>query len=101
MLFRSLEKALAQAMKTVPTGAVPSEAPVDGKQYRFSPGKLKGHRERLELSATEFGKLFGVTGQTIYAWEGGSRPQKTHLPAIGALRKLTKTSAREIIAARG
>ena len=69
-----------------------------GKQLRFSPARLKRHRERLELSAAKFGQLFDVSGQTIYLWEnGGSRPGKDQLIKISQLRKLTKREAHSIV----
>ncbi len=72
----------------------------DGTQIRWSPAKLKRHRERLELSADKFGKLFGVTGQTIYNWESGTRPDRDHLFAISQLRNLSKRKALAVIAVR-
>ena len=40
---------------------------------------------------TDYGKLIGVTGQTIYNWEGEiSRPRKQQLAAIAAVRSMSK-----------
>jgi DNA-binding transcriptional regulator YiaG len=69
-------------------------------QVRWSPEKLKRHRERLELSAEKFGKLFGVSGQTIHNWEGGTRPGREHLLIISQLRKLGKREAQATIEAK-
>lgn len=67
----------------------PSKADVEGK--RFSPAGLKAHRERLGLSAADYGKLVGVTGQTVYNWENGkSRPADEQFAAVVALRELGK-----------
>ena len=77
--------------------ARPVAAPVDAAQYRFSPAKLQRHRERLDLSAEKFGRLFGVTGQTVYNWESGTRPGKDHLKMIAHLRSLTKRQAHALL----
>lgn len=70
---------------------------IDGGKIRWSPSRLKAHRERLEMSAEKFGKLFNVSGQTIYNWEGGTRPGKEHLAMIAQIRKLSKRQARAIV----
>jgi DNA-binding transcriptional regulator YiaG len=44
-----------------------AEAPSPGA--RFSAKRLRAHREKLGLSAADYGLLLGVTGQTIYNWE--------------------------------
>lgn len=70
------------------------------ENFCWSPTRLKAHRERLGLSAEKFGKLLNVSGQTIYNWEGGSRPGKEHLAAISQLRKLSKRQAHAIVDAK-
>jgi len=74
----------------------------DGKQLdlpdgaRFSPRSLKAQRKRLGLSAALYGKLVGVTGQTVYAWEHRhSRPRPTQMAAWYASRSLSKQQAME------
>jgi DNA-binding transcriptional regulator YiaG len=69
-------------------------------KVRFSAARLRRHRERLELSQIQFGRLLGVSAQTIYNWESGTRPGKEHLPAIAALRQLTKRAAHDHLAAK-
>lgn len=69
----------------------------DASKVRWSPARLKRHRERLDLSAERFGKLFGVTGQTIYNWEAGTRPAHEHLVRIAHLRNLTQHQAHVIV----
>ena len=59
-------------------------------------------RDRLGLSAERFGKLIGVTGQSIYAWEAGrSVPRAKQLEAIAALRGIGKKEVRARLAAGG
>jgi DNA-binding transcriptional regulator YiaG len=69
-----------------------SEAP--GAGTRFSAKGLAANRQRLELSAADFGRLLGVSGQSIYAWEAGkARPRAEAVTAIAALRSLGKREA--------
>lgn len=75
----------------------PVVATVEVGQVRFSPAKLRRHRERLEMSAGKFGQLFGVSAQTVYNWEAGTRPGKNHLVMISQLRRLTKRKAHELV----
>lgn len=68
------------------------EADVAGR--RFSARGLKTHREKVGLSAANYGTLVGVTGQTIYSWEQGkSRPRDGQLAALVAVRELGKREA--------
>ena len=62
---------------------------------RFSAKSVSAQRKRLGISANDFGKLVGVSGVTIYAWEQGrSRPRKAQIQALGLVRTLGKTEAR-------
>ena len=61
---------------------------------RFSPSWVKAHREKLELSAADYGALVGVSSLTIYNWEKGkTRPQQSQVVAWGAVRGLGKREA--------
>lgn len=63
-------------------------------QVRFSPRWVKAQRERLGLSAADYGKLVGVSSLTVYNWEGGkSKPREGKLAAISAVRELGKRDA--------
>ena len=85
----NLEKQLNNT-STIQTKATNSET----KTYRFSPKGLQSRRKRLGLSAAQFGKLVGVTGQTIYKWEKGlSRPRNKQLAALAAVRNMGKKEA--------
>ncbi len=69
-------------------------SPAAPKGPRFSPRWLASHREKLELSAADYGALVGVTAQTIYKWEkGGARPRARQLDALAAVRSLGKREA--------
>ena len=70
-------------------------APAAAELVRFTAGGLRSQRSRLGLSATDYGKLIGVTGQTIYSWERqSSRPRKQQVARIAALRHVGKKEAR-------
>ena len=61
---------------------------------RFSPRWVKADRERLGLSAKDYGLLVGVAGLTIYTWESGkSKPRARQLAAWAAVRGIGKREA--------
>ena len=61
---------------------------------RFSPQWVKAHRKRVGLSASDYGLLVGVSGQTIYSWESGkSKPRATALAGWGNVRSIGKREA--------
>jgi DNA-binding transcriptional regulator YiaG len=61
---------------------------------RFSIRSVKAQRRRLKLSAEEFGKLLGVSAQTVYNWEQGrTRPARAQFTALVELRKLGRREA--------
>jgi len=65
------------------------------EKARFSAKSVAAQRKRLGVSAADYGKLIGVSGQTVYAWEQGvSRPRKAQLAAFVAIRGVGKTEAK-------
>ena len=61
---------------------------------QFSGEALKAHRERLGLSADNYGKLIGVSGLSIYNWEQGkARPRESSVAAWTAIRRIGKREA--------
>ncbi len=79
-----------------PIGA-PAGIPVDarGKPARFSAKGLRVQRERLGLSADDFGKLLGVSAQSVYNWEHEkARPRVEQLSKVAALRGIGKRQAK-------
>ena len=87
-----LEKELRRATRTsarVPEAADADESGDSGPARRFCASRLASHREKLGLSAAAYGKLVGVTGQTIYKWEQGkARPRKAQLEGLASVRGL-------------
>ena len=62
--------------------------------FRFSARGLRTNRKRLDLSASDFGKLIGVTGQTVYKWEHeAGRPRVQQVQALAAVRGMGKREA--------
>jgi len=69
-----------------------AEAP--SGQVRFSARWLKAQRERLGLSAADYGKLVGVSALTIYNWESGkAKPRQGKMAVLAAMRGLGKREA--------
>lgn len=61
---------------------------------RFVPKGLKSLRARLGLSASDFGRLIGASGQSVYNWEAGKTvPRGAQQAALAALRGLGKREA--------
>lgn len=61
---------------------------------RFSPRWLAAHRRKLGLSAADYGKLLGVSGQSVYLWERGKvKPRKEQMATFLTMRRLKKREA--------
>ena len=61
---------------------------------RFSAKGLKTDRERLGLSADNYGRLVGVSGLSIYNWEQGkARPRESSIAALMSVRGIGKREA--------
>lgn len=74
--------------------ALSSDAPA--KRMRFVAKGLRSQRSHLGLSAGEFGRLIGVSAQSIYNWENESTiPRNEQLTKLVALRGIGKRVARE------
>jgi len=95
-----LEKRIRVLSKSAaPASAAPVAAQSDHRAYRFSAKRLTAHRQRLGLSAQQLGTLLNVSGQSVYHWEAGkSRPRAAQMPAVAALRTLSKNSAAAVLA---
>jgi DNA-binding transcriptional regulator YiaG len=83
------------AAAAAPRGAEPADA---GALQRFSAKGFASHRRRLGLSAAQLGRMFGVSGQTIYLWETGrARPRAKHMQAVAALRSMGRRGAAAVL----
>ena len=82
-----LARKAAAALPAAPAGAA-------GKAMRFGAKALRSQRNRLGLSAADFGKLVGVSAQSIYNWERElARPRGEQLAKLAALRGVGKREA--------
>jgi DNA-binding transcriptional regulator YiaG len=71
----------------------------DSAGLRFRAKGMAANRQRLGLSAADFGLLVGATGQSIYAWEAGkTKPKPATLAAIAALRGIGKREVEDKLA---
>ena len=87
-----LQRQLAVANRA--TKRATKSAPNELAKARFSPKGLKSHRARLEMSAADYGRLAGVSGQSIYGWETGKTlPRQAQIGALAALRGLGRREA--------
>ena len=82
-----LERQETRRLKSAPK-------PNKDKEVRFSPQWVINDRDRLGLSAKNYGLLVGVAGLTIYNWESWkARPRAKQLAAWGAVRRMGKREA--------
>lgn len=82
-----LEKQARKALSALP-------ADIDTERVRFTAKGLRSHRRRLGFSAADYGRLIGVTDQTVYNWEHGqARPRQEQLARIASLRHMGKREA--------
>lgn len=66
----------------------------DASPLRFQARGLRSLRTRLGLGAEDFGRLIGVSGQSIYNWEAEkTTPRRAQLEALSALRSMGKREA--------
>lgn len=97
----SLQKELKRATKTVGRQKSEPKEEASPVRHRFSAKGLASQRKHLGLSAEALGKLVGVSGLSIYNWEGGkARPRAQHMPAIAALKTLGRRDAAAVLASR-
>ncbi|MEN6334097.1 MAG: hypothetical protein ABFE01_07525 [Phycisphaerales bacterium] len=89
-----LQRRLTPVEKQAARTTVSPVAQTDAQGVRFTAKGLRSQRKRLALSAADYGKLVGVTGQSIYSWESEtSRPRKQQVARIAAIRHLGKREA--------
>lgn len=63
-------------------------------KVRFRPDGMKSHRQKLGLSAKDYGLLIGASGLSVYKWENGKvEPRAKAMPRIVEARKLGKREA--------
>lgn len=104
-----LKRKLASLQREVASGARASKASkaaaatdAQPTKTRFAPGGVKSLRARLGLSATDLGRLIGVSGQSVYNWEAGKTvPRDGQKAVLVSLRGLGKRDAARRLEAMG
>ena len=82
----ALQKQLKQVDRQR-TASAREEAAAERK-HRFSAARLAAHRNKLGLSAADYGRLVGMSGATVYLWErGDSRPRAEQVQQLGVLHE--------------
>lgn len=90
-MVKRLGKGVGAATKQSRQSAADAATEPDSTGLRFRAKGMAANRQRLGLSAADFGLLVGATGQSIYAWETGkTKPKPANLAAIAALRGIGK-----------
>ncbi len=94
-----LQRRIGPLQKQVLKGVSAEATEPKTNGVRFTAKGLRSQRQRLGLSAAAYGKLVGVTGQTIYSWEHEtSRPRREQVARLAAIRHLGKREAQTRLA---
>jgi DNA-binding transcriptional regulator YiaG len=94
-----LQRKVALLEKQARAGVATRVDKATGERVRFTAKGLRSQRKRLGLSAADYGRLVGVTGQTIYSWEQEtSRPRRQQVTRIASLRHMGKREAQAYLA---
>ena len=90
-----LQRKVVLLEKQEPREVSSQTAEAKAERVRFTAKGLRSQRMRLALSGVDYGRLIGVTGQTVYSWEHGtSRPRRQQVARIASLRGMGKREAR-------
>lgn len=90
---RTLEQQLKQALKAISKHDVPKDD-LPPRKFRFRPTAMKAHREKVGLSAKDYGLLLSASMLSVYKWEDGkAQPRPKALPTIQAVLRLGKREA--------
>ncbi len=88
-----LARALAAVTRQAGRAANTEEPVADSseRKARFSAAGLRSLRQRLGLSAADFGRLIGVSGQSVYNWEQEkARPRRAQIEQLARVRVMGK-----------
>lgn len=98
-MITKLQQQVGRGNRTVTENASTYSAREATTRVRFTAQGLCSERKRLGLSVDDYAKLVGVSGQSIYNWEGEvTRPRKNHVRRIAAVRGIGKKEARNRLA---
>lgn len=91
----ALERALSALRRDAASAASTADAGAGRARTRFVAKGLRSHRAKLGLSAADYGRLVGVSAQTIYSWEAKrSAPREAQRKSLAAVRGLGRRAAR-------
>lgn len=94
-----LERQMRRLGKVAAPRVAEAETDADGVAMRFSAKGFASLRRRLDLTLAEMGLLLGIGGQTVRHLESGmSKPRRATLEAIGRVRGMGKTQAKQTLA---
>jgi DNA-binding transcriptional regulator YiaG len=94
------DRQLRALRKSASRSAERDAEPSTDRPLRFSAARFAAQRKRLGLSAEQFGRLIGASGQSIYLWERGkTRPSAENLASIASLRSIGKRALAQRLAA--
>ena len=99
----SKKKAVKPKGKTAAgTPSAPAKSAKKPARTGFSSKALKAERERLGISADNYGRLVGVSGLSIYNWEQGkASPRESSIAALMSVRGIGKREAAKRLSALG
>jgi len=81
--------------------AAPTPAAEGNGNLRFRADGLRGHRQRLGVTARDMAALLDVSVQTLANWESGkTKPRASQLGTIAAVRQLGKRDVAQRLAVR-
>ncbi len=85
-----IERAIKELRKSAGKGSMAGSGSVVGEElgFRISAKGMRSLRAKMKLSQAEFGKLIGVSGQSVYQWERKEGPL--------TLRRTTKRRLMEV-----
>lgn len=90
----TLQKELGKLRRLPALRSEPAQTETDGSPPRFQARGLRSLRAKLGLSAEDFGRLAGVSGQSVYNWETEkTAPRQAQVKALASLRSLGKREA--------
>ena len=90
----TIRQLLQVATKQAKMAAMAPEA-AEGNKFRVTAKGVRAMRKKLKLSQAQFGKLVGVSGNTVLKWEHGSGPLKFRSQTRRALRAIRGLGIRE------
>ena len=91
-----LERQIALFQRGAKSRVAAAADEAEPQKVRFVAKGLASQRARLGLSASDYGRLVGVSSQSIYNWEQGhATPRAGQLRTLATLRGIGKREAQQ------